>query len=43
MNNLLLVFSSPTAETEPIKLLDGLLTLYKRPASHQWQRRNKTA
>jgi len=27
MNNLSLLFSSATAETKPIKLLDGFLTL----------------
>ena len=42
MNNLSLLFSSSTTE-EPIKLLDGDLTLYKRPASHQWQCRFKLA
>jgi len=41
MNNLSLLFSSPTTEPEPLKLLDGLLTLYKRPNSHQWQCRFK--
>ena len=40
MNNLSLLFASTTTE-EPIKLLDGLLTLYKRPTSHQWQCRFK--
>ena len=42
MNNLSLLFSSSTTE-EPIKLLDGDLTLYKRPSSHQWQCRFKLA
>ena len=41
MNNLSLLFSSPTTELEPLKLLDGLLILYKRPNSHQWQCRFK--
>jgi len=41
MNNLPLLFSSATTEHEPLKLLDGLLTLYKRPNSHQWQCRFK--
>jgi integrase len=41
MNNLSLLFSSATTETELIKLLDGDLTLYKRPHSHQWQCRFK--
>ena len=41
MNNLSLLFSSTTAEPKPIKLLDGLLTLYKRPTSHWWQCRFK--
>ena len=41
MNHLSLLFSSSTTETDPIKLLDGLLTLYKRPNSHQWQCRFK--
>ena len=40
MNNLSLLFASTIAE-EPIKLLDGLLTLYKRPNSSQWQCRFK--
>jgi integrase len=43
MNNLSLLFSSSTTETDPIKLLDGLLTLYKRHNSHQWQCRFKLA
>jgi hypothetical protein len=43
MNNLSLLFSSSTTENEPIKLLDGDLTLYKRPNSHQWQCRFKLA
>jgi hypothetical protein len=42
MNNLSLLFASATTE-EPIKLLDGPLTLYKRPNSHQWQCRFKLA
>ena len=42
MNNLSLLFASTIAE-EPIKLLDGLLTLYKRTNSHQWQCRFKLA
>lgn len=42
INNLLLLFSSSTTEG-PIKLLDGDLTLYKRPTSHQWQCRFKLA
>jgi len=42
MNHLSLLFASTIAE-EPIKLLDGLLTLYKRPTSHQWQCRFKLA
>jgi integrase len=41
MNNLSLLFSSSSTESEPIKLLDGNLTLYKRPTSHQWQCRFK--
>ena len=41
MNNLSLLFSSTTTEPEPLKLLDGLLTLYKRPSSQQWQCRFK--
>jgi hypothetical protein len=40
MNNLSLLFASTIAE-EPIKLLDGAITLYKRPHSHQWQCRFK--
>jgi hypothetical protein len=43
MNNLSLLFSSSTAETEPIKLLGGVLTFCKRPNSHQWQCRFKLA
>ncbi|MBU3626323.1 hypothetical protein ICN48_08755 [Polynucleobacter sp. JS-Safj-400b-B2] len=43
MNNLSLLFSSTAAETEPIKLLGGVLTLYKRPTSHHWQCRFKLA
>ena len=42
MNNLSLLFASTIAE-EPIKLLDGLLTLYRRPTSRQWQCRFKLA
>ena len=41
MNNLSLLFSSTTTEPEPIKLLDGLLTLYRRTNSRQWQCRFK--
>ena len=41
MNNLSLLFSSSTTDEEPIKLLDGLLTLYRRPTSSQWQCRFK--
>jgi len=41
MNNLSLLFSTSISEPKPIKLLDGLLTLYKRPNSHQWQCRFK--
>jgi len=41
MINLSLLFSSSTTETESIKLLDGNLTLYKRPNSRQWQCRFK--
>ena len=37
MNNLSLLFSTATTDEEPIKLLDGSVTLYKRPTSHQWQ------
>jgi len=45
MNNLSLLFASTTTEPEPepLKLLDGHLTLYKRPTSHQWQCRFKLA
>jgi integrase len=43
MNNLSLLFSTATTETEPIKLLDGDLTLYKRLTSHKWQCRFKLA
>ncbi|MEY3419293.1 MAG: hypothetical protein RJA46_1064, partial [Pseudomonadota bacterium] len=41
MNNLSLLFSTVIADDEPIKLLDGAVTLYKRPHSHQWQCRFK--
>ena len=41
MNNLSFLFSSATTKPEPLKLLDGLLTLYKRPSSQQWQCRFK--
>jgi integrase len=43
MNNLSLLFSTTTTDEEPIKLLNGLLTLYKRLHSHQWQCRFKLA
>jgi hypothetical protein len=43
MNHLSLLFSTSIAESEPIKLLDGDLTLYKRPNSQQWQCRFKLA
>ena len=43
MNNLSFLFSSKTLDQESIKLLDGDLTLYKRPTSHQWQCRFKLA
>jgi integrase len=42
MNNLSLLFAFTIAE-EPIKLLNGLLTLYRRPNSRQWQYRFKLA
>ena len=41
MNNLSLLFSTATTDEEPIKLLDGTVTLYKRPNSHHWQCRFK--
>lgn len=41
MNNLSLLFSTTITDDEPIKLLDGAITLYKRPHSHQWQCRFK--
>ena len=41
MNNLSLLFCTTTTEPEPLKLLDGAVTLYKRPNSHQWQCRFK--
>lgn len=41
MNNLSLLFSTTTTDEEPIKLLDGAVTLYKRSTSHQWQCRFK--
>jgi len=43
MNNLSFLFASAAIDEEPIKLLDGDLTLYKRPMSHQWQCRFKLA
>jgi integrase len=43
MNNLSLLFSTSTTNLEPLKLLDGDLTLYKRPTSNQWQCRFKLA
>jgi integrase len=43
MINLSLLFSTSSTEYEPIKLLDGAITLYKRPNSHQWQCRFKLA
>ena len=41
MNNLSLLFSTVITDDELIKLLDGLLTLYRRPNSSQWQCRFK--
>jgi hypothetical protein len=41
VNNLSLLFASAAIDEEPIKLLDGLLTLYRRPNSSQWQCRFK--
>jgi len=43
MNNLSFLFSAITLDDQSIKLLDGNLTLYKRPTSHQWQCRFKLA
>ncbi len=43
MNNLSFLFAAKTLDQESIKLLDGDLTLYKRPTSHQWQCRFKLA
>jgi integrase len=43
MNNLSLLFSTVITDDEPIKLLDGAVTLYKRHNSHQWQCRFKLA
>ena len=43
MNNLSFLFAAKTLNEESIKLLDGDLTLYKRPTSHQWQCRFKLA
>ena len=40
MNHLSMLFASTIAQ-EPLKLLDGLLTLYRRPNSRQWQCRFK--
>jgi integrase len=41
MNNLSFLFAAKTLDQEPVKLLDGAVTLYKRPNSHQWQCRFK--
>ena len=41
MNNLQYLFSNIKKEPEPIQILDGLITLYRRPNSHQWQCRFK--
>ena len=41
MNNLQILFTDTAAESKPIRLLDGLVSLYKRPNSHQWQCRFK--
>ena len=43
MNNLSFLFAATTLNEDSIKLLDGDLTLYKRPTSHQWQCRFKLA
>ena len=43
MNNLSFLFATTTLNEDSIKLLDGDLTLYKRPHSHQWQCRLKLA
>ena len=43
MNNLSFLFAATTLDQESIKLLDGDLTLYKRPTSNQWQCRFKLA
>ena len=43
MNNLSFLFAATTLNKESIKLLDGDLTLYKRPHSQQWQCRFKLA
>jgi len=43
MNNLSFLFAATTLNQESIKLLDGDLTLYKRPHSQQWQCRFKLA
>ena len=43
MNNLSFLFAAKTLDQESIKLLDGDLTLYKRPTIHQWQCRFKLA
>ena len=41
MKNLQILFADTTNESKSIKLLDGLVSLYKRPNSHQWQCRFK--
>jgi len=41
MNNLSFLFAAKTLNEDSIKLLDGLVTLYKRPTSQQWQCRFK--
>ena len=43
MNNLSFLFAAKTLNQDSIKLLDGDLTLYKRPNSHHWQCRFKLA
>ena len=43
MNNLSFLFAAKTLDQETIKLLDGAVTLYRRPNSRQWQCRFKLA
>ena len=43
MLNLNFIFSNTKQEPKSVRLIDGKLTVYKRPQSHQWQCRFKLA